>query len=232
MTRLLSFLFVLIVTGIPVTAQILRADSVHLSGIVMQSPELSPIAGVHVTVGHHLTTTDEDGRFYLWATTGDSLRFTHVSFKPVIWYIPDTIVHNDLLLGLFMTTDTTQLDEVVVYPRITNLSLALTRTTKSEEEMQLARANLNAAAWAARNNRQSDWDASKNQDFQMQKYHAKAEYRGMIPPDEMVPVTAIIPLALSLVRQYYENANKEQFRITPAERDLLERLYLKNRETP
>jgi hypothetical protein len=232
MNRYLSLLVIFHVFTVMPFAQSLRSDSLHLSGIVLQSPELIPVSRVHVIVGDKLTITDEEGRFYLWARTNDTLRFTHISFRPVSWTVPDTLNHNDLLIGLFLTADTTFLEEVVIYPRIANLSLMATRATREEEEMQLASSNLRTASWAARKTRQSEWDASKNQEFQMQKYHAKAEYRGMIPQDEILPITAIIPLALGLVRQIYNNSNQEQFRITPAERELIERIYLRNLQKP
>jgi hypothetical protein len=211
-------------------AQSLLPDSIHFTGIVYNSDSLQVISDVHVQLNKKGTQTGINGQFALWLNKGDSLNFSHVSYKNNMWIVPDTIINPDMLLGIFLSKDTSQLAEVIVYPRLPELESLMTKQVREDQELRNAKNNLQILSYQARHNPVTGWDAEMNTDSKLRAYEMNASYNGLLSPDEMVPITAIVPLAIALIVQKYSIDNKEKFKVSPLEEELIKSLYQRQKD--
>ncbi|MCF8372878.1 MAG: hypothetical protein K9H64_14745 [Bacteroidales bacterium] len=224
---LILFLFVEICGS--VWGQTIQRDSIHFTGAVYDAVSLTAISEVHITGKEIKTTSALDGGFSIWVRTGDTLIFSHISYKKANWIISDTIDNPDMLVGIFLVQDTVNVAEVVVYPRLMSLESLMAQPLPQDKDIRNAKNNLNILGYQARNTREATWDAEMNQRYALQKAQMGTEYKGLLPPDAMVPITAIIPLALALIRQKYQNDNKEKLKVSPQEEDLMKSLFIRKK---
>lgn len=101
--------------------RIVLADSISFSGVVINAETAKPLADVTCRYGQMLVITDPSGRFLIHAATGDTVRFTYIGFKPYEIVIPDTLLKEEYMLGIFMSPDTVQLSEAIILQRFGEL---------------------------------------------------------------------------------------------------------------
>ena len=225
----LLFGVLMFVRGTTTYAQIQPSDSIHFVGQVYDAETLMGISEVHVLGQKYNTTTGIDGGFSLWACKGDSIRFSHVSHKTTYWMVSDTITNPDMLIGIFLSRDTVALAEVVIHPRLMSLESLMTQPLPQDKDTRNAKNNLKVLGYQARNNQKTTWDAEDNTTYALQKRRMQAEYAGMLSPDDMVSITAVIPLAIALLKQKYANDNKEELKLNNQEEELLKSRYVRRK---
>ena len=211
------------------TAQSFERDSIHFSGAVYDAEELSGISEVHILGNGFHSISELDGSFSMWVQTGDTIRFSHVAYKNTSWAVSDTIKNPDMLVGIFLSKDTVAVSEIVIYPRLRSLESLMTQPLPQDKDIRNAKNNLSLLGYQARNTQKTTWDAEDNANYALQKSQMQVEYAGLISPDEMVSFTAIIPIAVALIRKKYADKNKEELKITSQEEDLLKTKFIKKK---
>jgi hypothetical protein len=120
---------------------------VQVSGVVFSKelePQRVPNALVTVVGRKRNTLSAADGFFSLALQPGDTLRITRLGFKPERLCISDTLKGSSYLVQVALDWDTTQLDEVTLYPwpRPENLQRELLAMDVKTTEQDLALRNL------------------------------------------------------------------------------------------
>ena len=141
-TLFLSFVFLLLPT-----LQTKGQSVVQVSGVVFSKelePQRVPNALVTVVGRKRNTLSAADGFFSLALQPGDTLRITRLGFKPERLWISDTLKGSSYLVQVALDWDTTQLDEVTLYPwpRPENLQRELLAMDVKTTEQDLALRNL------------------------------------------------------------------------------------------
>jgi hypothetical protein len=141
-TLFLSFVFLLLPT-----LQMRGQSVVQVSGVVFSKelePQRVPNALVTVVGRKRNTLSAADGFFSLALQPGDTLRITRLGFKPERLWISDTLKGSSYLVQVALNWDTTQLDEVTLYPwpRPENLQRELLAMDVKTTEQDLALRNL------------------------------------------------------------------------------------------
>lgn len=141
-TLFLSFVFLLLPT-----LQTKGQSVVQVSGVVFSKelePQRVPNALVTVVGRKRNTLSAADGFFSLALQPGDTLRITRLGFKPERLWISDTLKGSSYLVQVALNWDTTQLDEVTLYPwpRPENLQRELLAMDVKTTEQDLALRNL------------------------------------------------------------------------------------------
>ena len=119
----------------------------QVSGVVFSKemePQRVPNALVTVVGRKRNTLSAADGFFSLALQPGDTLRITRLGFKPERLWISDTLKGSSYLVQVALDWDTTQLDEVTLYPwpRPENLQRELLAMYVKTTEQDLALRNL------------------------------------------------------------------------------------------
>lgn len=99
-----------------------RSDSIFFSGIVMDAKTMLPLEDVVVHWKNRISVSESSGRFFIKTGRGDSVRFTHVGYRPYTVMVPDSLSDPEYMMGIFMALDTVGLPEVLILKRFRNIS--------------------------------------------------------------------------------------------------------------
>ena len=140
-------LFLSLVFLLLLSLQTKAQSIVQVSGVVFSKelePQRVPNALVTVVGRKRNTLSAADGFFSLALQPGDTLRITRLGFKPERLWISDTLKGSSYLVQVALDWDTTQLDEVTLYPwpRPENLQRELLAMDVKTTEQDLALRNL------------------------------------------------------------------------------------------
>ncbi|MBN1183159.1 MAG: carboxypeptidase-like regulatory domain-containing protein [Bacteroidales bacterium] len=208
-------------------SQEVTSDSVFFSGIVYESDSMKPLVAAHYIVKNKGGITDQQGHFYFHANTGDTVRFSYVGYKTVMFVVTDTLPSLEYLVGIRMTRDTIKIKEVVIYPRIIgDIKMAMTNTQVESQQSQNAMNNMKLAAYQGLTS-QPVWDADQHTKNAIDQQNYRNMNRGMIQPDQMVNFTAVIPLAYFAIKKL-AGKEKEVRKITVEEEYKIKSMLFKD----
>ena len=154
MKNWLVFLFLLLSWSISGKAQVQEPadenkDLVQFSGMTITADSLNPVpfAKIYDISSHRGTSSDVMGYFSFVAHIKDTVLFTALGYKPVRFYIPDTITKNRYSLIQLMTADTLTLAAAIIFPwpTLEDFKRAFIETKIPDDEIEIARKNLRAA---------------------------------------------------------------------------------------
>jgi hypothetical protein len=124
-------------------------DLIQFSGITITADSLNPVpyAKIYDVSSRRGTATDVNGYFSFVAHKKDTILFTALGYKPVHFFIPDTITKNRYSLIQLMSADTLTLAEAIIFPWPTyeDFKRAFLETKIPDDDLEIARKNLLAA---------------------------------------------------------------------------------------
>jgi hypothetical protein len=133
-------------------AQEINKSLVQLSGIVLGADSLDymPFVAIYEKSKKRGTFSDSYGFFSMVARKGDTLTFSTFGMKDAFYVIPDTLTQKEYSLIQILQADTTQLNEVEVYPWPTKEELYnyLLSLDAPDDEIMAAASNMSAAQMA------------------------------------------------------------------------------------
>jgi len=88
----------LLLSGVSAFSQVSDSGA-RVFGVVIDSVYQLPISDVHVSTKRYGTISSENGIFSLLLSSGDSLYFSHVSYKPFV-FVYYAGIHNNLKIAL------------------------------------------------------------------------------------------------------------------------------------
>lgn len=165
----ICFIFVLC-ASLQGNAQKIILENILFSGVVIDAQTTRPMVNVNCWQGNIGTTTDETGRFVLETMRGDTIRFTHIGYRPYEMIVPDSLDGREYIMAIFLTVDTVALSEAIVLRRYGEAKL---------QNLQNARSNMSGVlrdAYAP----QKSMDADQNQKRIMNDFARSIEYKGMV----------------------------------------------------
>jgi hypothetical protein len=154
MKNCLLFLLLIIIWPLTASAQEeTTADEnknlVQFSGIIITADSLNPVpfTKIYDVTSHRGTSSDVMGYFSFVANKKDTVLFTALGYKPVYFFIPDTITKNRYSLIQLMSSDTLTLAEAIIFPWPTyeDFKRAFLETKIPDDDLEIARKNLQAA---------------------------------------------------------------------------------------
>lgn len=157
-------------------------------GRLFDSETYNPLPGSQLFVNRKFTSvTDDNGSFAVYVYVNDSLEFSRAGYKPEKIAISDTLVGKQYVAGIFMTTDTLDIGEVIIVPRMKSLRSELLNTrSKTPAEIENARQNVAISAYQGRTSTGKLGDPASNYELLRQNQKISAFERGGIPSDKIV----------------------------------------------
>jgi hypothetical protein len=89
----------LLLSSVSVFSQVDERSGMRVFGVVIDSLYQLPISDVHITTTRYGTISAENGTFSLLLSSGDSLHFSHVGYKPFV-FVYYAGIHNTLKIAL------------------------------------------------------------------------------------------------------------------------------------
>ncbi|MDL2231368.1 carboxypeptidase-like regulatory domain-containing protein [Porphyromonadaceae bacterium OttesenSCG-928-L07] len=99
------------------SAQRQGEEFIRLSGIVFDSKTMEPLQNVSCRLDSTFATTDRFGRFAMNAMVGDTVSFSHIGYQYFNTVIPDSLMIDEYIVAIALSSDTLNLAEVVVIHR-------------------------------------------------------------------------------------------------------------------
>ena len=195
-------------------AQETERREVAVAGVVCERDSLKPLPETVCRLGKQVEDVDGEGRFYMTAYVGDTIRFSHIGYAPVEVVVTDSLEREDYLLGVFMSRDTVLLSEVLVLPRF------LERDIRLNPLLQNAYHNLNGAIWAA-SRPVEKMDREMNQKMQIEEFARRVEMKGMVDVQFGVGLNSFQTLRTLKTAKEREGRRL----VTSREVDLLKRVF-------
>jgi CarboxypepD_reg-like domain len=195
-------LIVLLVSVLPVRAQVKQPELVQFSGVVV-TDSLAPVPFTNILVRNTYrgTMSDVFGYFSFVAQEGDTILFSAVGFTRSQYVIPTDLQENKYSMIHVMGRDTVQLRELAVYPwpsrdqfREAFLNLRL-----PDDDLQLTMRNLSPAEMVQRMESLPP-DAYQSFQYQMAMDQTKLYYSGGTPP-----INLFNPIAWAQFLQAWQN---------------------------
>lgn len=184
----LLFVLLLLLPG-PLRSQYSDSTFVQFSGVVVTDDSLRPLPFVSISVegSYRGTLTDLGGFFSIAARRNETLIFSSLGYKTVVYHVPDTLSKDRYTLIQVMRADTLYLDETFIYPWPTyeQFKSAFVKAEIPDDEMERARKNIEEIE--ARVVYQfMPMDGAMNYRNVVQRYTDKLYYAGQMPPNNLL----------------------------------------------
>lgn len=204
---------------------------IFFQGKVLDSKTLVPLPGSQITVNRRFNTfADDKGEFALFINSKDTLRFSRVGYKPVIFIRGDSLSVKQYVGGIFMNSDTVDIGEVIIMPRLENLKSEIINSpyTRSQE-MENARYNVAISGYQGRTTTGNLGNPDANYDVIRQRTKINDFEKGGIPSDQIAAISPfmLIPAAYLLMHGLPEKPAQYKPTLTDSELDQIIKNYLK-----
>jgi hypothetical protein len=152
-----------------------------------------------------------------------------LGYKSATLYISDTLRGNEFIAGIYMHSDTLQIGEIVIVPRLRTLkSDLLNPRTESDPQIENAKYNLEVSSYQGKITQGRLGDPASNYEYLRQRYREEAYSKGQIPSDRIVGISPLmlLPAAYLLMNGFPDKPPPLQPRLSDQELRLIYRKYL------
>lgn len=170
--------------------------SILFQGVVFDATTLKPVPNTQILVNRSFTSlSDNKGAFALYVYLRDTVLFRDLGYKQTTVVINDSLAERQYVAGIYLRTDTVQIGEVIIVPRVGNLkSEILNSKSKIPAEMENARYNVAVSAYQARTSTGKLGDPASNYGMLRQQQKVDAYEKGQIPSDRIAGISPLILL--------------------------------------
>jgi hypothetical protein len=158
---------------------------IQFSGLIVTGDSLAPVPFTNIWVKNTRrgTISDFNGFFTITIRELDTLQFTAVGFKDVLYPVPDTLSSSRYSTIQLMTRDTINLPETVIYPWPTReqFRYAFLNTEIPDDDYDRAMKNLERAEMRERMQKMP-LDGYSNYRHMTNQYSDRLYYAGQRPP--------------------------------------------------
>ena len=207
-----------------------RGTGILFHGLVVDANTFSPIANSQIMINNSfLSVTGADGTFAFIVNSNDTVLFKSLGYKPITFFVSDTLTGREFITGIYMQTDTLSIGEVIIVPKFTNLrSEIMNAGRKTPSTMENAKYNVAVSAYQGRNATGKLGDPASNYDILRQRQKTEASEKGGIPSDKMIGISPLllIPAAYLLIQGLPDRPEPFKPELTKSEVDQIQKKYL------
>lgn len=162
---------------------------IQFSGVVLTGDSLTPVSFTNILIKNTRrgTISDYYGYFSFVAQVKDTIEFSAIGFKRVIFVVPDSLTSNRYSLIQIMHNDTVFLKETVIYPWPSKEQFkeAFMKLHIPDDDFERAKKNLARADMKERFEAMG-MDGSMNYRNYIQQQTARLYYAGQLPPQNIL----------------------------------------------
>jgi len=231
MTKFTAILVLMLFPMLQSWGQVQTKDSIFLSGLIMDKDSLTIMPFTNISInGQMLGSANEKGRFAMWVVKKDTLTFSFIGYRNSRYIVADSLREKQFIIGIFMGRDTIAFEQTIVLPRLDKSYIAYELTQFSpNRNMYNATNNLNLANYQAQTLApiNEKWDASMNQKYAANNQQSSAIYRGQLKQDQMLSITAIIPLGMLIYKKLLQTNELQRYELSSQEEEILRKKFIK-----
>lgn len=191
---IIFFLFALL----PQAATAQPSGPILFHGVILDADTRQPLTGAHYLIrGRTGGAADSRGMFSLYARHHDTITFTSVGYKEYRMIVRDTLRAREYVAGIYLSSDTLMIAEVVVIPRIGNIRAEImSERPPADQELINATNNLRLSAYQGLVNASKLGDPDTNYELLRQKQRYEAYEKGQISAGQMLAVSPLTIISL------------------------------------
>ena len=197
-------------------------ESLRFHGIMMDASTSKPVPGAQIMINRNFSgISNDDGTFSIHVGKNDTVRFSHLGFKPTLWHVSDTLSGHDFVAGIYLHSDTISIGEVIIIPRFVNLkSQILNSPSKVPSIMENAKYNVAISAYQGKTTTGKLGDPQANYNLIHRMQSGAAYEKGQIPASAIAGFSPllIIPAAYLLIHGMPEKP--DSFENKPSEKEV------------
>ena len=201
-------------------------------GLILDASTEEPLPNSQIFINRIFTSvSDAEGKFAFYVNKKDTVVFSNVGYKKAIMQISDTLKGKQFLAGVFMHSDTINIGEVVIFPRMASLKSDMLRPpAEASRQMENAKYNLSVSSYQGRVNTGSLGDPAMNYEMLRQQQKNDAYSKGQIPSDKIVGLSPLllIPAAYLLIHGKPEKPAAVKPVVTDQEANMIISRYLES----
>lgn len=205
---------------------------VVFQGIIRDASSLAPLPNSQISVNRSFVVSgDSAGGFSLTVNRRDTMQFSHLGYKSVFVILNDSLPGKDYMTGIYLTSDTIQIGEVIIIPRLANLKSDLLNPRKPvSQEMENARNNLAIAAYQAKVSTGKLGDPASNYEVIRQVQRMEAYEKGQIPSSRIVGLSPLllIPALYLMMNGLPAKPAPAKSNLTEEEINMIQKKYLES----
>lgn len=199
-------------------------------GLVRDASTFLPINNSQITInGINSPIRANNGNFSFYVNKNDTVIFKSLGYKPTIFHVSDSLNGLDFISGVYLSSDTISIGEVIILPKTTNLkSDILNARSKTPAIYDNAKYNVAISAYQGKNSQGSLGSPSDNYAMLKQKQKVNAFEKGGIPSDRIVGFNPLLiaPVVYLLIKGVPEQPAPFRPELTAQEVDQIHRKYL------
>jgi hypothetical protein len=199
-------------------------------GLVRDASTFLPINNPQISInGINSSISVNNGNFSFYVNKNDTVIFKSLGYKPTIFHVSDTLKGLDFISGVYLSSDTISISEVIILPKTTNLkSDILNAKSKTPAIYDNARYNVAISAYQGKNSQGSLGNPSDNYALLKQKQKVSAYEKGGIPSDRIIGISPLLiaPAVYLLIKGIPEQPAPFRPELTDQEVDLIHKKYL------
>ena len=209
------------------------ADSkILFSGVVRDASTLAPLPNSQILINRFfVSASDEEGTFAFRVSRSDTVVFSLLGYRSVRFSLSDTLTGTEFMAGVYMSTDTVSIGEVIIMPRLVNLRSDILKTPPATNaEMENAKYNMAVSAYQGRIAMSKLDDPSTHYSVLQNRQFINAIDKGGIPSGQFMGLNPLllIPAAYLLIYGFPEQAPPMKSTLTRQELDQIHKKYLEN----
>jgi hypothetical protein len=209
-------------------------DRILFRGVVIASVSEERLAGSQIFINRSfITSSRPDGTFSFFAFRLDTIIFTMLGYKPEILVVSDTLNAREFLTGVYLRSDTVEIGEVIILPRLPNLKADMMNIKKySDPKLENAITNISNASYLGRTTPPTLGDPNFNYDVLRQRQNIGAYEKGGIASEKSIALNPfiLIPAAYMLFKGLPEAPTPPEPRITQKDLDDLNKTLMQMRK--
>jgi hypothetical protein len=233
---LILFFFILMLVPVVTVAQlpVQQGDRILFRGVVISASSEERLPGSQIFINRsYITSSRPDGTFSFFAFKLDTIIFTQLGYKPESLVVSDTIKAREFLTGVYLKTDTIDIGEVIILPRMPNLKADMMNIKKeSDPKLENAVSNISNAAYIGRTTPSNLGDPTFNYNYLRQKQNISAYEKGGIASEKSIALNPfiLIPAAYMLLKGSPEAPTPPEPRISQKDLDDLNKTFMQMRK--
>lgn len=199
-------------------------------GLVRDASTFLPINNSQIIInGVNYPIRASNGNFSFYVNKNDTVIFRSLGYKPTIFHVSDSLNGLDFISGVYLSSDTISIGEVIILPKTTNLkSDILNARSKTPAIYDNAKYNVAISAYQGKNSQGSLGSPSDNYAMLKQKQKVNAFEKGGIPSDRIVGFNPLLiaPAVYLLIKGVPEEPAPFRAELTDQEVNQIHRKFL------
>lgn len=211
-----------------------QADRILFRGVVISAGTEERLPGSQVFINRsYITSSRPDGTFSFFAFRLDTIVFSMLGYKPESLVVSDTLKAREFLTGVYLKTDTIEIGEIIILPRLPNLRADMMNLKKeSDPKLENAMSNISNAAYVGRTTPSNLGDPTFNYNYLRQRQNISAYEKGGIASEKSIALNpfVLIPAAYLLLKGLPDAPTPPEPRISQKDLDDLNKTFMQMRK--